>query len=126
VQPHRPTANLMREARDVGRGVSVAHAHLRDRLVAIVTLTIAIDLVCAVAIYYLERGARGTDIHSFGSALFFTSAQLLTVSSQMANPLTTGGRILDIAMEAYGISIVAALAASFGTFLYHRSKQQQA
>jgi voltage-gated potassium channel len=126
VLPHRGIANIMRDLRGVVRGDSVAHVHLRDRVIAIASLTVLIDLVCAVATYYLERHAAGTNIHSFGSSLFWTSAQLLTVSSQMANPLTTGGRIIDIAMEAYAISVVAALAASFGTFLHHRSRQRGA
>ena len=39
----------------------------------------------------------GSAIHNLWDAFFFTTVQLLTVSSQMPNPLTTGGRIVDIA-----------------------------
>ena len=51
-------------------------------------LTAVVDVVGTVAEYFLERGAAGGDIHSFGDALFFTTVQLLTVSSQIKNPLT--------------------------------------
>jgi hypothetical protein len=45
------------------------------------------------------------------------------VSSQIQNPFTTGGRILDVAMEAYAISVVATLAASIGAFMSKRARE---
>jgi len=72
-----------------------------------------------------ERHAAGTDVKSIGSALLFSSTQLLTVSSQMANPLTTAGRILDVAMDAYAITVVASPAGSFGAFFHGRSHERE-
>lgn len=62
-----------------------------------------------------------TEIKTLGSALFWTSTQLLTVSSQLKNPISAGGRVLDVLMEAYAITVIAALAGSIGTFLHKRS-----
>lgn len=100
-----------------------AHARLRSVLVAIAAATVGIDLACAALALVLERHARGTDIHTYGDALFWTSTQLLTVSSQIPDPLTVGGRILDVAMEAYAISVVASLAGAMGAFLVHRAHE---
>ena len=75
------------------------HRRLVSRLVLIVIATGLIDVVGSVAMYVLEHGAHGTEIKTFGQAVFFTTVQLLTVSSQIKNPLTAAGRVVDIALE---------------------------
>src|SRR5204862_3847573 len=82
----RPLRAAGREARMVVRGATTPHQHLRDRLVAIGLATVGINLICAVIGYFAERHVKDTDIHTFGSAIFWTSTQLLTVSSQLKNP----------------------------------------
>ena len=42
--------------------------------------------------------------------------QLLTVSSQIKNPLTTAGKIVDVGLEVWAIFVVTAVAGSFATF----------
>jgi hypothetical protein len=115
-----------REVRDVGRAATPTHHHLRDRLVAVALFTVAVDLVCAVLGFLLERHAPQTEIRTFGSALFWTSTQLLTVSSQLKNPITPWGRVLDVFMEAYAITVVATLGGSFASFLHRRSAERDA
>ena len=122
----RPVVSAVREIGRVARADTETHRHLRERIVAVAALSVAVDLVCAVLVLLLERHAKGTDIHSFGSALFFSSTQLLTVSSSMTNPLTTAGRVLDVAMEAYAITVVASLAGMFGAFFHRRSDERRA
>jgi len=122
----RPVALAMREIRAVARADTDTHRHLRERIVAIALITVLVDLVCTVLIWLFERHAAGTDVKSIGSALFFSSTQLLTVSSSMANPLTTAGRVLDVFMEAYAITVVASLAGSFGAFFHRRSDERRA
>ena len=95
------------------------HFHLRRRFAFVFGATFVVAIFGALAIYFFERHGNGTEIHTYGDALFWTSGQLLTVSSQLKNPVTTGGRILDIFFEAWAISAVAALAGSVGTFLTH-------
>jgi hypothetical protein len=119
-----PLARAGREIRAVARADTATHRHLRDRLVAITAVSIVVDLVCGVLIFFFERHAAGTAIKSIGTALFFSSTQLLTVSSQMPNPLTTPGRILDVVMEAYAITVVTSLAGSFGAFFHRRSHER--
>ena len=54
----------------------------------------------------LVRDDRG-QINNLWDAFFFSTVQLLTVSSQMPNPVTTGGRIVDIALELTALRVVA-------------------
>lgn len=115
----------LRELYSVARGSTPTHDRLRQRIVFVIVLTLAIDLVLSVVIWRLEHGAPETDIHGYGDALFWTSSQLLTVSSSMKNPLTTGGRVLDVFMELYGITVVATLAGTFGSFFHTRSRERE-
>jgi hypothetical protein len=121
VNPIRLAGHAGAEIRSVVRAETHAHRRLRDRVLAIVFLTLAVDVVCGMLAFVFEHGAARSDIHSFGTALFWTTAQLLTVSSQMANPVTTAGRILDVFMEAWAITVVASLAGAFGAFLVGKS-----
>ena len=48
---------------------------------------------------------------------------MLTVSSQIKNPISVGGRILDVLMEIYTISMIATLADALGSFLQKRGQE---
>ena len=77
-------------------------------------------------IFLFERDADGTAITTFGDSVFWTSTQLLTVSSQLPNPISTPGRVFDVFLQAYAISIVAMLAGSFGAFFHRRGIERDA
>jgi hypothetical protein len=119
----RAISSAGREVGQTVRADTPTHGRLRDQLTAVVLATIGIDLFCAVLALIFERHVHPTQIDSFGSALFWTSTQLLTVSSSIQNPISLGGRILDIAMEAYAITVVGALAGSIGSFLVKRGHE---
>ena len=108
------------EIRRVARGVTPTHAHLRSRILFLVVVTVVLDVVASVFVFLFERHAAGTEITTLGDSLFWTSTQLLTVSSQLRNPISTLARVLDIFLQAYAISVVAMLAGSFGAFFHRR------
>jgi hypothetical protein len=108
------------EVRRILRAETPTHRRYRDHLTVIVVVTIVVDLVCTVLAFFLERHAAGTEIHTLGSAFFWTSTQLLTVSSSIKDPISFGGRALDIFMEGYAITVVATLAGSTGAFIQKR------
>ena len=108
------------EAKHVVRGQKATHRHLRFRLVLLLVATIAVDAVATVAIFLFERHATGSDIQTIGSAAFWTSAQLLTVSSNLSNPISAGARAIDIALEFYAVLFVAWLAGAFGAYFHRR------
>src|SRR5205823_995670 len=62
------------------------HRRLLARLLIVLLLTVLVDLVGAVLAWRFEEGVKGSDIHSFGGALFFSTVQILTVSSSLKNP----------------------------------------
>lgn len=116
-------ASSGREVRDVLRAATATHRRLRDHLLTIAVATVGIDLLCAIVAFALERHSQQTEIKTFGSAAFWTTTQLLTVSSQIKNPISTGGRILDVFMEAYAITVIATLAGAIGSFLQKRGAE---
>jgi hypothetical protein len=109
-----------REVLKVARGVTPTHEHLRSRLLFIIVASVVLDAVASLLVFHFERHADGTEITTLGDSLFWTSTQLLTVSSQLPNPISTAGRVLDVFLQAYAISVVAMLAGSFGAFFHRR------
>ncbi len=89
----RVMGSAVRELGDVLRAATPTHRRLRDHLVTIIVATVGVDLVCAVAALLLERHTQQTEVKTFGSAAFWTTTQLLTVSSQIKNPISAGGRL---------------------------------
>jgi hypothetical protein len=92
------------------------HERLLGRLLLVVVATAIVDALGTVAIYLAERNADGTEITSLGDALFFTTVQLLTVSSQLRNPFTTAGRIVDVVLELWAVVVVAGAAGALAAF----------
>ena len=88
-------------------------------LAAIAVLTLALDIAGSVLIYAFEHDSNGP-IATFGDSVFWTTTQLLTVSSQLNVPETTGGKIVDVVLEFWAITAVTTLAGSWGAFLLHR------
>jgi len=95
---------------------SERHRRLIARLLIAIALTAVVDLVGALLIWALERHAKGTDVHGLGDAFFFTTVQLLTVSSQLQNPVTAAGKVVDVALEVWALFVVSAVAGSFAAF----------
>ena len=50
--------------------------------------------------------------------------QLLTVSSQMPNPVTTGGRIVDILLEATALVLVSGIAGVFASLFLNAGAEK--
>ena len=96
--------------------VGERHRRLFARLVLAFGLSVVVFTVATVLIWVLESGQKGGDINGLGDAAFFCSVQLLTVSSSMTNPLTPAGKVIDVALEAWAIFVVTAVAGSFATF----------
>jgi hypothetical protein len=92
------------------------HRRLLARLAIVLSLTALVDLLGTVAIYFAERHAKGSEITSFGDAIFFTTVQLLTVSSQLKNPLTPAGRVIDVVLEIWAVLVVAGSAGAIAAF----------
>jgi hypothetical protein len=79
-------------------------------------LSLAVFVAGTLLIWLTESGQKGGQINSVGDAAFFTAVQLLTVSSQMPNPVTSAGKIIDVVLEFWAIFVITAVAGSLATF----------
>jgi len=115
----------MLEIRRVLRGASHTHRLLRGRLAILTVATLLVDAVGTVLMYLFEHDRSTSGFHDLGGAWFWVSAQLTTVSSQMPNPVTTAGRVVDIVLEVWAISVVATIAGAIGAFFVARHHEDQ-
>jgi len=91
-----------------------------DRFLAWVgALALAVNLVAAWIALVAERG-HPHEFHTYWAALFWTTTQMLTVSSQLPNPSSTAAHILDVFLELLSITIVTSIAGSWAAFFHHR------
>lgn len=79
-------------------------------------LVAVVDAVGTLLMWFFEDDVGRSEIHNLWDAFFFTTVQLLTVSSQMRNPVTTGGRIVDIVLELTALCLVSGIAGVFASF----------
>jgi hypothetical protein len=117
MHPLKLFADFGREFHRVVRGATDEHERFRTRLATLILLTLVIDLIGSGLMYWFEHGKTGSELSSFFRSFFWVTTQLLTVSSQMKNPVTDPGRIVDIFLEIWAITVVATVAASFTAFL---------
>lgn len=92
------------------------HRVLRGRLWEALVVVLIVDSIGTVLMWLFEEDVRRSQIHHLWDAFFFTTVQLLTVSSQMTNPVTTPGRIVDIVLEVVALFIVTGIAGAFASF----------
>jgi ABC-type uncharacterized transport system permease subunit len=95
---------------------SERHRRLLARILLAFCLSVVVDLAGGLLMWLLESDKKGSEIHGFGDALFFCTVQILTVSSSLKNPITSGGEVVDVLLEFWAIFVVTALAGSFASF----------
>jgi hypothetical protein len=101
--------------------MAVAWDRFGLRIAGLAGASVAVDLIAAALVLVTEHGAPNA-FATYWDALFWTTTQLLTVSSQLPNPQHTVTKIIDVFLEAWAIIVVAGLAATFSDLLHHRTR----
>jgi sterol desaturase/sphingolipid hydroxylase (fatty acid hydroxylase superfamily) len=110
-------------AQHVEHEMRVAQRRFRSRIAVLAGVSVLLDLAAAGIALASEHGSP----HAFATywdALFWTTTQLLTVSSQLPNPEHSVTKVLDVVLEAWAIIVVASLAATFSDLLHHRTRHR--
>jgi hypothetical protein len=102
------------------------HHVLRRRLTEALMLVAVVGAAGTVLMWLFENDVGRGEIHNLWDAFFFTTVQLLTVSSQMPNPVTTGGRIVDILLELTALFLVSGIAGVFASFFLNLGRERDA
>ena len=99
------------------------HRRLFARVAIAVGLTVVVDAIASVLVWHWESGVKGSQIHGFADSIFFVTVQILTVSSQLRNPVTAPGKVVDVFLEIWAIFVVTAVAGSFSAFFASGDRQ---
>lgn len=83
----------------------------RVRVYAVYLTTLTL-VVAAVLVTMFERDAPGSNIHSLGDALWWTTETVSTVGYGDFYPVTVPGRIVAIALFINGIALLSAVTAT--------------
>jgi hypothetical protein len=99
--------------------MGLAEQSHRRLLGLLVLASLAFNLIAAEIALQAEHGHPNA-FGSYWAALFWTTTQMLTVSSQLPNPSSTTAHVLDVVLEAWAISVVTTAAGSWAAFFHHR------
>jgi hypothetical protein len=125
VDEERIHRRLARELRDIARGATIVHRDLRDRLLLAFVASLALDLIAGAILSNLTYGHGRQEFGNYWTALFWATTQLLTISSQLSNPHSTGAHIVDVLLEVWAMTVVTAVAGSFAAFFHHRTADRR-
>jgi hypothetical protein len=92
------------------------HSTLLARLILLIIATLVVDVIGTFLDYYFERHAKGTEVKTLFDSFFYTTVQLLTISSSLKNPITVAGRVVDMGLELWGVLAIAGSAGAMASF----------
>ena len=108
-----------------GRGSESALTLLkRRRLGQLAIVSAMVVLIGAAAGFLLEANVPGSQIKSFGDALWWAAALVTTVGSDL-NPATTGGRIVSFLLMLYAIGVFSYFIGSIASILVEFDRKQE-
>jgi hypothetical protein len=113
-----------RAAEEVEHDMDVALGRFRARIGLLVGASLVLDLAAAGLALAFEHGAQDA-FSTYLNALFWTTTQLLTVSSSLPNPERAATKVLDVVLEAWALVVVASLAGTFADLLHHRTRHSR-
>ncbi|RJQ55801.1 MAG: glutamate racemase [Actinobacteria bacterium] len=104
-------------------GLSELGKILSRRLTYLVVTTALVTLFGAIGGLVLESRVPGTNMKTFGDALWWSTGLVTTVTDEI-HPVTPGGRILGFFLMVFGMTVFAFLAASFAAFLFGKKGEE--
>jgi len=98
-------------------------SHLRRRVIIIAgTAVIMFIYVISLAEFRVERYAEGSNIRSFGDAVWWACVTMATVGYGDYYPVTVPGRVLAVVLMIGGIVIVGTSSATIVSYLNDRTQ----
>ena len=113
MQSRRVHRRLATTVRDTVFSEEERFRQFRRQIAEIALGTSLVIAAGTLLVFLFERNASGTAITNIGDSLFWTTAQVLTVSSAMPVPLTTGGRVVDVFLMGYAVVMIGAVVSVF-------------
>jgi voltage-gated potassium channel len=97
-------------------------SHLRRRVIIVAASFVVMFIyVIALAEFQVERYAQGSNIRSFGDAVWWACVTMATVGYGDYYPVTVPGRILAVVLMMGGVAIVGTASATIVSYLNERT-----
>jgi voltage-gated potassium channel len=104
-----------------------AAATLRGRVPLYVTVSASTLVICAaLAVLDAERYAPGSNIKSFGNALWWAVVTVTTVGYGDHFPVTLQGRFVAVGLMIGGVALIGVVTASFAAWFIDRVRDEEA
>jgi voltage-gated potassium channel len=101
-----------------------ATAALRGRVVVYVVASTALIILCAaLAVLNAERHHPGSNIETFGDALWWATVTMATVGYGDRFPVTAEGRCIAVGVMLAGIALLGVVTASIASWLIDRVRE---
>jgi voltage-gated potassium channel len=107
--------NALRRAKDV-----LTHRGLHFVLLAVGLIVFA----CAGLILSFEADAPGSNIHSFGDAIWWAIVTVTTVGYGDRFPVTAGGRGVAVVLMLVGIGLIGVLTATVASYFVEQKADE--
>jgi voltage-gated potassium channel len=103
-----------------------AAASMRGRVASYVTISAATLVFCAgLAVLDAERHARGSNITSFGNAMWWAVTTVTTVGYGDHFPVTVQGRFIAVGLMIGGVALIGVVTASFAAWFIDRVRDTE-
>jgi voltage-gated potassium channel len=103
-----------------------AAAALRGRVPLYVTISASTLVLCAaLAVLNAERTAPGSNIKTFGSALWWAVVTVTTVGYGDHFPVTLQGRCVAVGLMIGGVALIGVVTASFAAWFIDRVRDEE-
>lgn len=110
----------------VGTGIGHAHEIIRRRgLHYVVALVVAIMLAAAGLEVAFEAHARGSTIHNYPDALWWSVVTVTSVGYGDESPVTTPGRAVAVVLMITGIALFGVVAASIASYFVEQDSDRR-
>ena len=96
----------------------------RDFIFKLLIISLLVFIACAVAIYYVERGAGGS-ISSIGKAFYWLIVTVATVGYGDFTPITVTGRIIASVLIVLAVALVPIITAKISSYTVTRRLREE-
>jgi len=112
------------------RSVSAVYQHFsadraKGTFVMVGLMSVTAILLATIAVFEIERGATGANIHSAGDSLWWAFATITTIGYGDHFPVTLAGRIVAVVLVVFGLSFFGTFTAYVASFFLEKAQLKE-
>lgn len=102
-----------------------AAERVRGAFVMVGMMLLIAVLFATIAVFEIERGAVGANIHSAGDSLWWAFATITTIGYGDHYPVTAAGRIVAVVLVVFGLSFFGTFTAYVASFFLEKTQLKE-